>query len=107
MKLVYDALTAIEQDIVATQLHQETKNLIVVAKKRLEQLAQILHDNVRISHQYQKQIMAAQPTRFRGFKEPPGRFLSREIDMYETPNNLRFTSKCIDPECRNPNCVKS
>lgn len=105
MKLIYDALTAIEQDIVATQLHQETKDLIKVAKVRLEQLAQLLNENLRISQQYQKQIMAAQPTRFKGFKEPPGRFLSREIDMYNTPNNLRFTSKCSDPKCRNPKCV--
>jgi hypothetical protein len=87
MKQVKEAMLAVFQDVVYSQLHPKVKHHFEEAIKRAEQIE--LEYNVfhAIALEKVREINEAQKARFINFKKPPARFLSREVDRYPKCSN--------------------
>lgn len=85
--MIKEAMLAVFQDVVYSQLHPKVKHQFEEAIKQFEVLETNQHILSTIATEKLKEINAAQTARFINFKQPPARFLSREIDRYPVCSN--------------------
>jgi hypothetical protein len=87
VKQVKEAMLAVFQDVVYSQLHPKVKHQFEEAIRRFDQLNTVFSSNSVLIAQKVREINEAQKARFINFKKPPARFLSREVDRYPKCSN--------------------
>lgn len=87
MQEIKEAMLAVFQDVVYSQLHPKVKQQFELAIKRLDFIEADNNFSAELANRKVKEINAAQKAYFINFKSPPARFLSREIDSFQKCSN--------------------
>ena len=89
MNATYDACLAVFRDTVYSQLHPDVRKQVEDAIKRHEQIMPVVANMVQRGRIFTNNIEKAQTFSWKGFKEPQGRELSREVDGFNRCSNVQ------------------
>lgn len=90
MNVTYEACLAVFRDVVFTQLHPNVKKQVEDAIKRHELVSPIVANLAQRGQILTNQIEKAATFVWKGFKQPQGRELSREVDGFNRCSNARL-----------------